>query len=155
MHVIRQYSLTSSVLYYKYVFKVRSTLLVNSEIIIRTISYIYIIMFYFISGIKKYVEFCGRATRKEYWMFVLFYILFDIFFKLIDLSFGTEWISVIYSLLLLLPLLGLSTRRLHDIGRSGWWQLLIFIPIIGILVLLYFYISQSDGNNQYGEKVMN
>lgn len=155
MHVIRQYSLTSSVLYYKYVFKVRSTLLVNSEIIIRTISYIYIIMFYFISGIKKYVEFCGRATRKEYWMFVLFYILFDIFFKLIDLSFGTEWISVIYSLLLLLPLLGLSTRRLHDIGRSGWWQLLIFIPIIGILVLLYFYISQSDGNNQYGEKFMN
>lgn len=155
MYVIRQYSLTSSVLYYKYVFKVRSTLLINSEIIIRTISYIYIIMFYFISGIKKYVEFCGRATRKEYWMFVLFYILFDIFFKLIDLSFGTEWISVIYSLLLLLPLLGLSTRRLHDIGRSGWWQLLIFIPIIGILVLLYFYISQSDGNNQYGEKFMN
>lgn len=155
MYVIRQYSLTFSVLYYKYVFKVRSTLLVNSEIIIRTISYIYIIMFYFISGIKKYVEFCGRATRKEYWMFVLFYILFDIFFKLIDLSFGTEWISVIYSLLLLLPLLGLSTRRLHDVGRSGWWQLLIFIPIIGILVLLYFYISQSDGNNQYGEKFMN
>lgn len=155
MHVICKYLLTSSVLYYKYVFKVRSTLLINSEIIIRTISYIYIIMFYFISGIKKYVEFCGRATRKEYWMFVLFYILFDIFFKLIDLSFGTEWISVIYSLLLLLPLLGLSTRRLHDVGRSGWWQLLIFIPIIGILVLLYFYISQSDGNNQYGEKFMN
>ena len=109
-------------------------------------------MEYFKAAFKQYADFNGRTKRKDYWMFVLFYLLFNIAAKLLDWSLNVDFVSVIYSLILLLPCLSMSARRLHDTGRTGWWQLIMLIPIIGLLVLIYFYIQNSQGDNQYGYK---
>ncbi|MBR1547445.1 MAG: DUF805 domain-containing protein [Prevotella sp.] len=93
------------------------------------------------SVLGNYVNFSGRARRSEYWWWVLFNILWC-------------WIPIVNILLGLaffLPSLAVAIRRLHDTGRSGWWILLGLIPVIGGLVLLIFYCTDSQlGENQYG-----
>ncbi|HHG3603236.1 TPA: DUF805 domain-containing protein [Vibrio parahaemolyticus] len=107
-------------------------------------------MDYFIGALKKYADFTGRARRKEYWMFALFYMLFYIGLVIIDLMIGTELFSIIYSLALLIPSISIATRRLHDTGRSGWWQLIALIPLIGAIVLIVFLVQDSHDANEYG-----
>jgi len=121
---------------------------------------------YFLDTIKnRYAQFEGRASRSEFWYFALFYFLVDIVVSAIDafvlnpmMGLTPEQaaqggiLQMILALGLLIPSIALGIRRLHDIGKSGWWYLLVFIPIIGWLVLLYFYILDSQpGTNQYGE----
>lgn len=116
-------------------------------------------MNWYLLTIKKYAVFQGRARRKEFWMFVLFNILFSFILGVVDALIGTyNWqsdtglLSSIYSLFVILPNLAVTTRRLHDINRSGWWQLLYLLPIIGWLVLLYFFVSKGNiGANRFGE----
>ena len=120
---------------------------------------------YFIDTVKnKYTDFNGRATRSEYWYFVLFYTIISLILTLIDINFINPYLDLspeaamqgsvltgVFALALLLPQIALGIRRLHDTGRSGWWYLLILIPILGWLVLLYFYILDSEpGTNAYG-----
>lgn len=107
-------------------------------------------MEYFTKALKQYADFSGRATRKEYWMFFLTYMLIYVALFLIDVMFGTSWLSTIFSLALLVPSISCATRRLHDTGRSGWWQLLYLIPIIGLIVVLFFLCQPSSEENQYG-----
>jgi uncharacterized membrane protein YhaH (DUF805 family) len=107
-------------------------------------------MEYFIDALKKYADFKGRARRKEYWMFVLIYSIIIIALSLIDTFFGTVWLSPIFSLALIIPSISISARRLHDIGRSGWWQLIYFIPLIGLIVMLVFLCQDSHEENHYG-----
>ena len=115
-------------------------------------------MNWYIEVLKKYTVFSGRARRKEYWYFALFNIIISFILIFIDSIFGTfNWeagygvFSTIYSLAVLLPALGVSIRRLHDTGRSGWWILIGFIPLIGAIVLLIFFVKDSQpGENQYG-----
>ena len=122
-------------------------------------------MNYFIQCItKKYADFSGRARRAEYWYFTLWYalLLFALMFTLgfivgalggTDESAGTlaSIVSNIISLALLLPSLGVAIRRLHDIGKSGWWILIAFIPILGAIILLIFMVTPGNaGSNQYG-----
>ncbi|WP_345852246.1 DUF805 domain-containing protein [Shewanella algae] len=108
-------------------------------------------MEHFIGAIKKYADFTGRARRTEYWMFTLFYIIFSLVVSAIDYALGTTVLGLIYSLGLLLPSIAVAARRLHDTDRSGWWQLLAFIPIIGWIVLLVFYCQDSEvGENRFG-----
>ncbi|WP_345868216.1 DUF805 domain-containing protein [Shewanella algae] len=108
-------------------------------------------MEHFIGAIKKYADFTGRACRTEYWMFTLFYIIFSLVVSAIDYALGTTVLGLIYSLGLLLPSIAVAARRLHDTDRSGWWQLLAFIPIIGWIVLLVFYCQDSEvGDNRFG-----
>ena len=96
---------------------------------------------------SKYVGFEGRATRSEYWWWVLFVILVSIVLGMLKL----ELIHAIFSLAILLPSLAVGARRLHDIGRSGWWLLISFIPLVGMLVLLFFAVQPSQaGSNEYG-----
>jgi uncharacterized membrane protein YhaH (DUF805 family) len=95
---------------------------------------------------SKYVDFSGRASRSEYWWFVLAYVIVAIVAGFIH--------QVVYGLVVLaflLPMLAAGARRLHDIGKSGWWLLLGLIPLVN-LVLLYFAVqpSQPEGN-EYGE----
>ena len=108
---------------------------------------------------NNYVNFNGRASRSEYWWFVLFTTIvsfiataLDIANGLTDLGFG---LSMIVSLAIFLPSLGLIVRRLHDLGKSGWWVLLAIIPIvnfIGIFVILVFMVMEGEEHsNQYGE----
>ncbi|GGE73695.1 DUF805 domain-containing protein [Shewanella carassii] len=108
-------------------------------------------MEHFIGAIKKYADFTGRARRTEYWMFTLFYIIFSLVVSAIDYALGTTVLGLIYSLGLLLPSIAVAARRLHDTDRSGWWQLLAFIPIVGWIVLLVFYCQDSEvGDNRFG-----
>ena len=84
-------------------------------------------MKYFIEGLKKYAEFEGRARRKEYWMFILFYFIFTIAAVVLDEILGSEpVIYIVYGLVLILPYLAVTVRRLHDTDRSGWWILIHF-----------------------------
>jgi uncharacterized membrane protein YhaH (DUF805 family) len=114
-------------------------------------------MSWYIEVLKKYATFSGRARRKEYWMFVLFNIIFSIVATVIDNLLGTTQesgygiLSSIYSLAVLLPGLAVSVRRLHDIGKSGWWLFIALIPLIGAIWLLVLTVTDSQpGDNEYG-----
>ena len=98
----------------------------------------------------KYVDFSGRAARPEYWWFFLFTVLLTWFADIADPS---KVGSTIVSLALLLPSLSAATRRLHDTGRSGWWQL-IAITVIGLIPLFVWLASKgNDQSNEYGNPV--
>lgn len=107
-------------------------------------------MDFFTDALKKYAEFSGRATRQQYWMFVLFYLIFYIVLLVIDAVLGTAVLALLFSLGMLIPSLSCAVRRLHDTGRSGWLMLLSLIPLIGAIVLLIFLCQGSRGDNQYG-----
>ena len=107
-------------------------------------------MDYFIGALKKYADFTGRARRKEYWMFFLFYIIFYIGTIVIDAVLGTGFISIIFSLGLMVPSLSIAARRLHDTGRTGWWQLIVLIPLVGFIILIVFLAQDGHDANNYG-----
>jgi uncharacterized membrane protein YhaH (DUF805 family) len=108
----------------------------------------------------KYAEFGGRARRMEYWMFTLVSFVVSIL-----IGFGVGFVggmlgldrtmitilSFAYSVAVLIPSLAVSVRRLHDTGRSGWWLLIVVVPIVGAIVLLVFSLQDSEqGTNAYG-----
>jgi uncharacterized membrane protein YhaH (DUF805 family) len=101
---------------------------------------------------EKYASFDGRASRGEYWWFYLAQVLASIALSIVDIAiFGSDVLSNLLSLALLIPSIAASCRRLHDSNRSGWWLLLMLLPIIGWIILLIWLIQQSDvGDNQYG-----
>ena len=106
---------------------------------------------------SKYATFEGRARRSEYWWFILFNTIVSI---VLTFAFGMghgngmgggNLISTIWSLATLLPSLAVGARRLHDIDRSGWWLLLIFLPLIGAIVLIVFFAKRGTaGPNRFG-----
>jgi uncharacterized membrane protein YhaH (DUF805 family) len=108
-------------------------------------------MEYFVKGLREYANFSGRERRRDYWMFVLFYMIIYIALSLVDTLIGSVLLSSLFSLVMLVPSLSFAARRLHDTGRSGWWQLLYLIPLIGLIVVIVFLAQDShQGENQYG-----
>ena len=113
-------------------------------------------MNYYLSVLKKYAVFNGRATRAEYWYFVLFNFIVAVVLAIIDASAGLYIGSVIgllgaiYALAVLIPNLAVSVRRLHDINRSGWWLLICLVPFVGAIILLVFFLTKSKADNKYG-----
>jgi len=109
-------------------------------------------MNWYMDVLKKYAVFNGRARRKEYWMFFLFNLIIFLVIGFVEGLFGSPGIiGVLYSLAILIPGIAVSVRRLHDTGRSGWWLLIGFIPLLGVIVLLVFMVLDSKpGENQYG-----
>jgi uncharacterized membrane protein YhaH (DUF805 family) len=100
---------------------------------------------------NKYALFEGRAGRQEFWMFVLINFVITLVVDAVAYGIHLPFIATIYSLALLVPSIALAARRLHDINRSGWWQLLAIIPIIGWIIVIIWYATDSDGgSNQYG-----
>ena len=115
-------------------------------------------MNWFLEVLRKYAVFRGRARRKEYWFFFLFYLIFSIGVTLVDLLAGTltaaadmGLLSTIYALVLFVPSMAVGVRRLHDTDRSGWWLLILLVPLIGILVLIIFFcLDGTRGSNRFG-----
>ena len=110
-------------------------------------------MNYYLAVLKKYAVFSGRATRSEYWYFVLFNTIILLILSLIDGSLTSGEggiISGLYSLAVLIPSLAVGARRLHDTGRSGWMLLLMLIPLIGSIWLIVLFVQDSKADNKYG-----
>ncbi len=115
-------------------------------------------MKWYLAVVKKYAVFSGRARRKEYWMFCLFNFLFIVGAILLDNLLGTAIKGIgygliygLYVLAMLLPSFGVGIRRMHDVGKSGWFFLIGLIPIVGSIWILILLCS--DGNaaeNKYG-----
>ncbi|MDC0136789.1 DUF805 domain-containing protein [Sulfitobacter sp.] len=105
-------------------------------------------------GFARFVDFKTRSTRSQYWWFTLWSVIVSIITGIIDVSLGmgdTGPVGLLTSLVLFLPSLAVAIRRLHDIGRTGWWMLLVFIPILGWIVLLVFYCTKSQETpNKWG-----
>ena len=95
---------------------------------------------------SKYVDFNGRAKRPEYWWFFLFCFLVSLVLNIVSAG-----LSLVFSLGTLLPSLAAGARRLHDTNRSGWWQLLWIIPVIGWIVMIVFLVQEGEASeNAYG-----
>lgn len=103
--------------------------------------------------IERYADFQGRAPRSEYWWFVVFNILMSIVIALVGAVTQTlgNVLDVIVTLALIVPNLAVSVRRLHDTDRSGWWFLLVLIPLIGTIILIVWFVMRgTDGDNRFG-----
>ena len=102
------------------------------------------------SGIGKSFSFRGRASRSEYWWWILASVLFQIICAIIALL-GNIGIAAIFPVLLIPPTTTVIARRLHDIEKSGWFFSIVLIPIVGILYLIYLFIQEGNvGENIYG-----
>jgi uncharacterized membrane protein YhaH (DUF805 family) len=111
----------------------------------------FIFMEWYLTVLKKYAVFTGRARRSEFWYFVLFNIIIAFVLNGLSMALGSFVIGGIYALAVFIPGLAVSVRRLHDTGRSGWWLLLSLIPVVGAIILIVFCIEDSKpGENQYG-----
>jgi uncharacterized membrane protein YhaH (DUF805 family) len=109
---------------------------------------------------KRYAQFSGRSRRKELWMFVLFNTIIGTVLYVCGMVAATQGSSLstpffalyfIYLLAALVPGWAVGARRLHDIGKSGWWWLIVFVPIVGAIILIVFWAMDGQpGDNQYG-----
>jgi len=113
-------------------------------------------MRWYVEVLRKYATFEGRAHRTEFWMFVLWSLVISLALSIVDYAIGTDGeyiglLSGIYSLAVLLPSLAAGARRLHDTGRTGWWQLLSIIPLLGLIPLIVFWAKEGErGPNEHG-----
>ena len=109
-------------------------------------------MNWYLDALKNYANFEGRARRKAYWMFILFWLIAAGITGILDSVLGTNGILfTLYVLGTLVPLIALSVRRLHDIGKSGWWYFIQFVPLIGSIWFIILLVTDSQpGSNPYG-----
>jgi uncharacterized membrane protein YhaH (DUF805 family) len=98
-----------------------------------------------------YAQISGRASRSEYWWFVLFTLIASAAAGVLDVFFPGDLLQSLFSIAIFIPGIALGIRRMHDIGKSGWWLLIGLIPIIGWIVLIVWLATKSDaGSNQWG-----
>lgn len=109
-------------------------------------------MEWYLKVLKNFADFKGRARRQEYWMFVLFNVLISFGLSAIDLALNINFLSLIYTLIVIVPSIAVAVRRLHDIGKSGINFLFVLIPIVGAIILLLWLIKEGgkNGNDQKG-----
>ena len=104
---------------------------------------------------RNYVNFEGRASRSQFWWFYLYYaVIAIVIYLIVDrlLLNGSVWLSAVWFLANILPLLAAGCRRLHDVGKSGWWQLLLLITCIGFIIMAVFWAQPGQPVlNQYGD----
>jgi uncharacterized membrane protein YhaH (DUF805 family) len=107
-------------------------------------------MHWYADVLRKYADFSGRARRQEYWMFTLVNIIIMFVAFLVANMIHIPWLGFLYWVAVIIPSLAVGVRRLHDTGRSGWWLLIAFVPVVGGLILLYFFVIDGEGDNTYG-----
>ena len=103
----------------------------------------------------QYADFSGRATRSEYWYIVLFTFIVEMAISLVFGLISSEFASVvsgIYALATLIPNFAIVWRRMHDIGRSGGWYFIGLIPLVGWIILLVFFCTDSKPDNRFGPR---
>src|SRR5215510_2111514 len=110
-----------------------------------------------ISGFRNYINFSGRASRSEFWFFLLFSILTSLVGGIADYFLfnalareGIGPIQLVTSLALLLPGLAMSARRLHDVDRTGWWLLITFTIISDVWLIIWWCTKGTTGRNRFG-----
>lgn len=102
--------------------------------------------------LRNYTNFSGRSTRSDYWYVVLANFLIGFVIGFIG---GPPIISMIYSLVVLIPGIAVFIRRMHDINKSGWWWFISLVPLVGTIILLVFMCTDSvNENNKYGERAI-
>ena len=107
------------------------------------------------SGFQNYLNFSTRAQRSAYWYWVLFSFVASLVATLIDIvvfpRLGFSLIRTLVSLALFVPGIAFGVRRLHDIDRTGWWALLVFLPFIGLIILIIWFCTRgTNGANRFG-----
>ncbi len=102
--------------------------------------------------LSKYADFQGRAARPEYWWFALFNALASVVASIVDKGvIGYPVLQVIVALALIIPSIAVGVRRLHDTDRSGFWLLIVFVPLIGgVALLVWFCFRGAAGDNRFG-----
>ncbi len=109
-------------------------------------------MNWYLKVFKQYADFRGRACRREYWMFVLINFFVSFVLTAIDMLIGFQILSWIYSIAIFVPSLAVCVRRLHDIGKSGWFFFICLIPLIGFIWLIVLFCKDSQPEaNAWGE----
>ena len=116
-------------------------------------------MYWYLKVFKDFANFEGRARRKEYWMFTLFNIiilwaLMSVFFVALLIIKEYAFLLIIpffiYILIMIVPSIAVTVRRLHDINQSGLWYLISFIPFGGYVLLVFTILDSTPGPNKYG-----
>lgn len=112
-------------------------------------------MNWYLKVLKNYAIFEGRASRSEFWFFTLFHLIAFILASVLDgllagITSGLPIFTLLYAIGTLIPSVAVAIRRLHDIGRTGWWYLLSLVPLIGLVLLVFFVFDSQPGSNQYG-----
>ena len=117
-----------------------------------------LIMKYYLQAFKNYANFNGRARRKEYWMYILFFYLITFLMIFLDnllgitIEDGLGPLTIVYILISIIPTLAVGIRRLHDIGKSGWWLLISWVPLIGGIWMFILLVTDSQlEENIYGK----
>jgi len=109
---------------------------------------------YALMPLQKYAQFTGRSGRAEFWWYTLAVIILNLVLQTVDqmISGGPGILTGIASLALLIPGFAVAFRRLHDTDRSAWWLLIGLVPLVGIIVLIVFWVSAgTPGPNKFGE----
>ena len=116
-------------------------------------------MDYALMPLRRYAEFSGRSRRKEYWMFTLLMLVAGLVIGTIEGILGINTmvggvygpLTALLVLATIVPSIAVGIRRLHDTDKSGWWLLIALIPLIGSLILLFFFVSDgTKGQNRFG-----
>lgn len=102
------------------------------------------------SVLSQYAGFTGRARRSEYWFWFLAVIIGAIVTSIVDAIIGIQLTYIIFILAVLVPNIAVSIRRMHDIGKSGWFVLLFLIPIVGFILMIVWFVGDSQPDNEYG-----
>jgi len=103
-------------------------------------------MDWYLGPLRRYAEFHGRSSRKEYWLFLLGQVIFGLIAALVAIE-----LYGVFLLATIIPSLAVYVRRLHDTNRSGWWVLIGLIPLVGNIVLFIFLVTRgTSGDNDYG-----
>jgi uncharacterized membrane protein YhaH (DUF805 family) len=104
---------------------------------------------WYLAVLRQYAKFDGRSHRSEFWWFTLWSLVVSLALTVVELALGIsgDWggpLSFAYAVAVLIPTLAVGARRLHDTGRSGWWQLLVLVPLVGIIILIVWW-AQPGG----------
>ena len=108
---------------------------------------------WFLNPVKNhYADFDGRTSREAFWMFVLFHFMISVAVGIVDGALGLGIIYPIFVLGLFIPAIAITTRRLHDVDKTGWLQLLFLIPLLGLIIMIVILAGKGNPSaNKYGE----